>query len=83
VGFMRCALKKSKSASAVDNSARSLSMPKVPDTREDHGDAMLIAGRNGVLIADGTAGLSDGLDAQRRGQVDIISKREKRVRRHH
>src|SRR5947209_194786 len=57
-------------------------MPKMPNSREDHGDGMFVASRDRFLIAYGTARLGDGLDSDRCGQVDIVAKWEERVGGH-
>ncbi len=54
-------------------------MPKVADAGEDHGEAVLVAGVDRVLIAHGAAGLDDCPDAGAGGFVDIVPKREEGV----
>ena len=51
-----------------------------PDAAERHGDAVLVAGVNDLLVADGAAGLDDGRHAGAAGTLDVVAKGEERVR---
>lgn len=54
-------------------------MPKMSDTGEDHGDAVLVGGVNGILVADRATWLDDGLDASLGNLLDIIGKWEEGI----
>ena len=47
-------------------------MPEVPDSGEDHGDSVVIAGGDDFLVFNGAAGLDDGGDAGGVGALDVI-----------
>ena len=56
------------------------SVMEQPDAAERHGDAVLVAGVNDLLVADGAAGLDDGRHAGAAGTLDVVAKGEERVR---
>ena len=50
---------------------------------EHHGDAVLVARLDGLLVAHGAAGLDDGSDAPLGQRVHVVAEREERVGRAH
>ena len=48
-------------------------MPEVAVPREHHGDAVLVAGLDALIVADGAAGLDDGGHAVARQHVDVVA----------
>ena len=54
-------------------------MPEMPLAGEDHGNAVLVAGGDGFVIAAGTARLDDRGDTRLGGAVDRVVKREERI----
>src|SRR5579872_5287682 len=55
-------------------------MPKMPATRKEHGDAVLIASRNDFIVSTRSSGLDNGRDSGPGGGINSISKREEGVR---
>ena len=53
-----------------------------PHAGEAHGDAILVGRLDHVVVADGAAGLCDELDARLVGALDVVAKREERIRAH-
>ena len=51
-----------------------------PDAAEGHRDVVLVAGVDDLLVADGAAGLDDGGHAGTAGALDVVAKREERIR---
>ena len=51
-----------------------------PDAAECHGNAVLVAGVDDLLIADGAAGLDDGGHAGAAGALDVVTEGEESVR---
>ena len=51
-----------------------------PQAAEGHGDAVLIAGVDDLLVADGAAGLHDGGHAGAAGALDVVTEGEEGVR---
>ena len=51
-----------------------------PQAAEGHGDAVLIAGVDDLLVADGAAGLHDGGHAGAAGALDVVTEGEERIR---
>ncbi len=51
-----------------------------PDAAECHCDAVLIAGVDDLLVADGAAGLDDGSNAGAAGPLDVVAEGEECVR---
>ena len=47
-----------------------------PQAAEGHGDAVLVAGINDLLVTDGTAGLHDGGHAGAAGTLDVVAEGE-------
>ena len=58
------------------------SMPEVPLTSKDHGNSMLIAGRNDFRVILRPAGLDGGANAGFGDRIDPIPEGEESVRRH-
>src|SRR5438445_12755549 len=54
-------------------------MPEVPLTREHQRDAVLVSGRDHLVVVDRAAGLDDRADARRRARVEAVAEREERV----
>ena len=54
-------------------------VPKMPGTRKDHRDAMLIAGLDALIVALGATGLDDAGHTVRGEHVNIVAEREERV----
>ncbi len=50
-----------------------------PDAAERHGDAVLIAGVNDLLVADRAAGLDNGGHAGAAGTLDVVAKGEEGI----
>ena len=50
-----------------------------PQAAEGHGDAVLVAGINDLLVTDGTAGLHDGSHAGAAGTLDVVAEGEEGV----
>ena len=50
-----------------------------PQAAEGHGDAVLVAGVDDLLVADGTAGLHDGSHAGAAGALDIVTEGDKKI----
>src|SRR5260370_20737471 len=59
------------------------SMPEMPNSCENHGQAVFVAGGDGVLVAQGAAGLDDGSNAGAGGFIDIVAERKEGVRGQH
>ena len=51
-----------------------------PQAAEGHGDAVLVAGVDDLLVADGAAGLHDGGHAGAAGALDVVAEGEEGVR---
>ena len=51
-----------------------------PQAAEGHGDAVLVAGINDLLVTDGTAGLHDGGHAGAAGTLDVVAEGEEGIR---
>ena len=51
-----------------------------PQAAEGHGDAVLVAGIDDLLVADGAAGLHDGGHAGAAGALDVVAEGEESVR---
>ena len=51
-----------------------------PQAAEGHGDAVLVAGIDDLLVADGAAGLHDGGHAGAAGTLDVVAEGEECVR---
>ena len=51
-----------------------------PQAAEGHGDAVLVAGIDDLLVADGAAGLHDGSHAGATGALDVVTEGEESVR---
>ena len=51
-----------------------------PQAAEGHGDAVLVAGVDDLLVADGAAGLHDGGHAGAAGALDVVTEGEESVR---
>ena len=51
-----------------------------PDAAERHGNAVLIAGVNDLLVADRAAGLDNGGHAGAAGTLDVVAKGEEGIR---
>ena len=58
----------------------SFSVMEQPDAAERHGNAVLVAGVNDLLVPDGAAGLDDGRHAGAAGALDVVAEGEERVR---
>src|SRR6516225_7404935 len=58
-------------------------MPEVPHAGEDHRDALLIAGGDGIGVAFGSAWLHNRGDAGASRFVDVVTEREEGVGRQH
>src|SRR5699024_6646716 len=56
------------------------SVMEQPQPAESHGDAVLVAGVDDLLVPDGPAGLDDGGDAAAAGPLDVVPKGEECVR---
>src|SRR5262245_32057633 len=56
------------------------SMPEVPPASQQHGHAVLVAGRDGLVVTSRSPGLNDGGDAGSRGHVRAVAKGEECVR---
>ena len=54
-------------------------MVEQPDASECHGDAVLVAGHDDVVVADAAAGLCDELDAALVGPLDVVAEGEEGV----
>ena len=54
-------------------------MVEQADAGEGHGDAVLVAGLDDVVIPDGAAGLGDELHAGLVGPLDVVAKGEESV----
>ena len=54
-------------------------MPEMPLAREDHGDAVLVAGGDDFIIATGPARLDDRGDTRLGGAVNRVVEREERI----
>ena len=50
-----------------------------PQAAEGHGDAVLVAGINDLLVTDGTAGLHDGGHTGAAGTLDVVAEGEEGV----
>ena len=50
-----------------------------PDAAERHGNAVLIAGVNDLLVADRAAGLDNGGHAGAAGTLDVVAKGEEGI----
>ena len=50
-----------------------------PQAAEGHGDAVLVAGINDLLVTDGAAGLHDGGHAGATGTLDVVAEGEESV----
>ena len=48
-----------------------------PQAAEGHGDAVLVAGVDDLLVTDGTAGLHDGGHAGAAGTLDVVAEGKK------
>ena len=59
------------------------SVTEVPFTGEDHGDSVLVGGRDHFFVANAATGLDHGADACRGGSVESVAEREERVTRGH
>ena len=51
-----------------------------PQAAEGHGDAVLVAGVDDLLVADGAAGLHDSGHAGAAGALDVVTKGEESIR---
>lgn len=51
-------------------------MVEQPDTTERHGNAVLVAGGNNLIIADGAARLNNGGHTAAAGALNVVSKGE-------
>ena len=51
-----------------------------PDAAECHCDAVLVAGVDDLLVADGAAGLDDGRHAGTACALDVVAEGEERIR---
>ena len=51
-----------------------------PDAAERHGNAVLIAGVNDLLVADRAAGLDNGGHTGAAGTLDVVAKGEEGIR---
>src|SRR5581483_9077863 len=60
-------------------SVLTLSMAEVPHARAEHGQAVFVASVDGILVADGAAGLDDGADAVPGRLVDVVAEGKKCV----
>ena len=54
-------------------------MVEQPDARKGHGNAVLVAGLNDMVVPDGAAGLGDKLHARLVGPLDVVPKGEEGV----
>src|SRR5208283_3215892 len=75
--------KKMPSAPSVGRALRCVSVPEMATAGEYHGDAVLVASSDGLVVALRSAGLDDGGDPRSRGDVRPITKREEGVRSQH
>ena len=54
-------------------------MPEVPYSGEVHRQVVFVTSSDGFGVALGTAGLNDGNDTGRGGNIDVIAEWEKRI----
>ena len=54
-------------------------MPKMPHAGEQHREAVLVAGGDGLGVAHRSARLGDGGNARFGGRVDVVAEREEGV----
>src|SRR4051794_27675777 len=54
-------------------------MSEVASPGEDHGEVVLVAGGQGLVVAPGAAGLDDGRDAGPGGEVGAVAEGEEGV----